>query len=866
MRNFLFLFLLALSLCSFKGSSFLTIGNLVWNDANGNGIKEAFEPGVGGVTVKLYLDNDNNNIPDGPGFGTIVSTTTTAANGSYFFNELDPGRYIVSLIIPAGYIPSPTFSLTPDNNINNDNNAAILFNNQSEIRSNAITISSGAEPTNDGDGTEGNLTLDLAVCGQSDIGDFVWFDRNANGLQDPEENGFANTSVILIYPDGTTYQKFTDANGKYSFVNLGPGTHTLNFATPIGFTPSPALVGSNRQIDSDPVGGLVTLTVLPITNNLSYDAGFYLQQCTAANDTDGDCIADLDDLDDDNDGVIDDVENNGYDALKDCDSDGVVNFRDPTPGCPTRTGNNVYGEPFKPLVWLDCNTDGINDFFDWDKDGIINELDLDSDNDGIIDIQETRDGRARDNNNDGMADGIDEDGDGILSSADVNDLVYGGPGLQPADLDRDGNPNYLDLDSDGDGVVDITEALLFVDSDGLVNGTDSDKDGVLTIVYNNNNISADNFNGFGAKGIRVDDNDQDGFPNPYDIDDDNDGITDNVEAQPTCVEVQPFGIDTDKDGLDDAYDIDNNACRFKAHGITPYDKDGDGTPDMYDLDTDNDGAPDFNEGSGIQGDFVTNYDDTDGDGLIDQYDIFNIKSATTLFVHNVAHSNMGPNGSFDGPVPAGSSPQLPQQASGNCSTGADRDWRDISVLPVSLVEFKGRLIGSQVQLTWLTTNEVNMQHYIVERSLNGVTYTAIGKVEAKGNAIRNEYALTDNVTNQKSGMLYYRLRQVDKTLLFKMSGVIFIKALGKDVSTVHVLPNPASSYFTLNVSVPRETQAVVRIVDQFGRIVKIEKRSIKMGLNTINFSNLSAIPAGNYNVQIIMADEILTKKIVIIGK
>ena len=99
-----------------------------------------------------------------------------------------------------------------------------------------------------------------------------------------------------------------------------------------------------------------------------------------------------------------------------------------------------------------------------------------------------------------------------------------------------------------------------------------------------------------------------------------------------------------------------------------------------------------------------------------------------------------------------------------------------------------------------------------------------------------------------------------------MSGVIFIKALGKDVSTLHVLPNPASSYFTLNVSVPRETQAVVRIVDQFGRIVKIEKRSIKMGLNTINFSNLSAIPAGNYNVQIIMADEILTKKIVIISK
>ena len=56
----------------------------------------------------------------------------------------------------------------------------------------------------------------------------------------------------------------------------------------------------------------------------------------------------------------------------------------------------------------------INDLFDFDKDGIINELDLDSDNDGILDVIETRDAQAVDNNHDGMVDGIDEDGDGLL--------------------------------------------------------------------------------------------------------------------------------------------------------------------------------------------------------------------------------------------------------------------------------------------------------------------------------------------------------------------------------------------------------------------------------------------------------------------
>jgi hypothetical protein len=87
--------------------------------------------------------------------------------------------------------------------------------------------------------------------------------------------------------------------------------------------------------------------------------------------------------------------------LRDCDDDGIPNYMDPTSGC---TG----------LVWTDCLGDGINDFFDFDLDGIINELDLDSDNDGILDVQEARDPRAVDANRDGMVDGADKDGDGLL--------------------------------------------------------------------------------------------------------------------------------------------------------------------------------------------------------------------------------------------------------------------------------------------------------------------------------------------------------------------------------------------------------------------------------------------------------------------
>ncbi|RYE06727.1 MAG: hypothetical protein EOP51_34280, partial [Sphingobacteriales bacterium] len=72
-----------------------TIGDLVFIDKNGNGIQDALnnEGGLAGVTVKL-LNNT----------GVVLSTTTTAANGTYSFKNVAPGSYKVNFTTPADYI------------------------------------------------------------------------------------------------------------------------------------------------------------------------------------------------------------------------------------------------------------------------------------------------------------------------------------------------------------------------------------------------------------------------------------------------------------------------------------------------------------------------------------------------------------------------------------------------------------------------------------------------------------------------------------------------------------------------------------------------------------------------------------------
>ncbi len=579
-------------------------------------------------------------------------------------------------------------------------------------------------------------------------------------------------------------------------------------------------------------------------------------------------LGSLTDIDDDNDGILDIVENRGYDAFGDCDGDGTVNYLDSSPGCSTPAGNDVYGRPFISLTWQDCNSDGINDFFDWDRDGVMNELDLDSDNDGIVDLQESRDARILDMNKDGMADGVDNDGDGLMASADANEnstSTSSSKGLRPRDMDRDGKPNYLDLDSDADGIADNREALqLDAFAGGYIGLTsgmnDNDGDGVRTINYTNNINDADNYIGFGAKGIIILDNDGDGCPNPYDIDSDNDGITDNVEGQPTCSYIEPSGEDADEDGLDDAYDFDKGACARKASGITPYDKEYDGTPDIRDLDTDNDGAPDVNEGSGIYYNFVTEYTDKDQDGLIDQFDTYDLNLATNRFNNNVCHNEMGAGGNRNGPVPAGSMAPLPQMMLGECPS-VDRDWRNVAILPVSLISFKASFANKNVKLIWIVQNEVNMSHYIIERSFNGLEFVQVSKVMANGNnALTTSYSYND-LMGLNSGTVYYRLREFDKNGTWKISKVLSIKMNDNETKSVSLFPNPAVSSFAVRINATREDIATIRIIDMAGKVLRQKVMTVSQGVNVVPFDE-PKLATGTYHVQVVLSGTIFNQMLI----
>ncbi|WP_441764045.1 T9SS type B sorting domain-containing protein [Flavobacterium sp. W21_SRS_FM7] len=154
---------------------------------------------------------------------------------------------------------------------------------------------------------------------------------------------------------------------------------------------------------------------------------------------------------------------------------------------------------------------------DSDGDGVPDQLDLDSDNDGIPDTIEGQGSNyvqytTTDANKDGLSD------------------AYGN-GIEPIDTDTDnsigGAPDYLDLDSDNDGIYDVVEsgsAAIDSNFDGIIDGTAS------SFGINGLANSLESFADSGILNYTVNDFDADGKKNYVDLDSDNDGCFDVIEA------------------------------------------------------------------------------------------------------------------------------------------------------------------------------------------------------------------------------------------------------------------------------------------------------------------------------------------------
>ena len=169
-----------------------------------------------------------------------------------------------------------------------------------------------------------------------------------------------------------------------------------------------------------------------------------------------------------------------------------------------------------------------------------------------------------------------------------------------------------------------------------------------------------------------------------------------------------------------------------------------------------------------------------------------------------------------------------------------------STTPVTLLSLNAKRYVSSNLITWATSQELNSQYFGIERSIDGINFSQIGKVAAAGNSsVKLNYQFVD--PQPVKGVNYYRLKIVDIDNTIKYSLVRNVKNIGTISLTIY--PNPAKDKLLIDIDAERAGRGKILITDLNGRRMYSNNENLQRGANTIPI-DVALFAAGTYFVRV----------------
>ncbi|MCC6582176.1 MAG: T9SS type A sorting domain-containing protein, partial [Chitinophagales bacterium] len=168
-----------------------------------------------------------------------------------------------------------------------------------------------------------------------------------------------------------------------------------------------------------------------------------------------------------------------------------------------------------------------------------------------------------------------------------------------------------------------------------------------------------------------------------------------------------------------------------------------------------------------------------------------------------------------------------------------------AALPVELVSFTGWNAGEKNELEWKTASELNTLKFIVEKKIDGGSFTYLGELPAAGNSSQlRTYNYSD--LNPVVGNNYYRLKIIDIDGKFSYSNIINVPL--SEVLTnnfVSVYPNPTGGELNVGIQSTAAYDTKVLVYDIIGTKMFEQSKGLIKGLNTVQF-DFSSFAKGAY--------------------
>ncbi|SEM70619.1 serine-aspartate repeat-containing protein C/D/E, partial [Staphylococcus hominis] len=255
----------------------------------------------------VYLNQPGNRIYDAKYFSTVQ-------NGNFIPNEIKVYEVLDNNVLVDSFNPNlngsavkdVTSEFTPKYSLNNTR-VDIDLNRSNMNKGKRYIITQAVKPSGTGNvttnyeltrygnqesrystGTKSTTVsyINGSSTAQGDnptysLGDYVWLDKNKDGIQNDDEKGIPGVYVILKDSNKKELQRATtDDTGHYQFDNLQNGTYNVEFVIPNNYTPSPSNTIDNDTIDSDGQKDgnsnvVVAKGTINNADNMTVDTGFY---------------------------------------------------------------------------------------------------------------------------------------------------------------------------------------------------------------------------------------------------------------------------------------------------------------------------------------------------------------------------------------------------------------------------------------------------------------------------------------------------------------------------------------------------------------------------------------------------------------
>jgi hypothetical protein len=177
---------------------------------------------------------------------------------------------------------------------------------------------------------------------------------------------------------------------------------------------------------------------------------------------------------------------------------------------------------------------------------------------------------------------------------------------------------------------------------------------------------------------------------------------------------------------------------------------------------------------------------------------------------------------------------------------SEHDSVSAIILPVRFISFNANCEGNKMLLTWKTAQEQNSDHFTIEKSMDAVLWKGIADEASsnKGNT-KNSYSFTDKNAAPNT---YYRIAEhgLDGAIHYS----IVLQASCKLTDAFSLWPNPFHDLLFVNVFAEKESQAIIKIFDSKGSLVKMQKANFLRGNNGVSL-NMKFFTTGAYHLSVV---------------